>query len=241
MQLLTGHRVPTVGPDRGLRRARPTRTTPCCAGICFIKEGQRYPDHFRVRDALDAAAAVFPAWDADLAAQSLLRDFDLPRQAADQEALPRHDLRGRHHHRPGLPGAAHPLRRALPRAGRRRPAALLRPAARRLRRAPAHGRPLHPPDRGDQRPARARPARSTAAGSCSTRTPSPCAAAPLTVTGPRGAGGHLRRRGTSCCTPSRSAGTAAPSSAPPAATGRRRGARAGPLRRTTTCSSWWSP
>ncbi|WP_324275334.1 hypothetical protein [Blastococcus brunescens] len=28
--------------------------------ICFIKEGQRYPDHYRVRDALGAAATVFP-------------------------------------------------------------------------------------------------------------------------------------------------------------------------------------
>ena len=63
-----------------------------------------------------------------------------------------------HRHRPGLPGAGHPLRRALPRAGRRGAAAVLRPAARRLRRAPADDRAVHPPHRGDQRPARARPA-----------------------------------------------------------------------------------
>jgi ABC-2 type transport system ATP-binding protein len=41
--------------------------------MCLLKEGQRYPDHFRVRDALDAAALLFPAWDAALA-QSLLQE-----------------------------------------------------------------------------------------------------------------------------------------------------------------------
>src|SRR4051795_12298725 len=45
--------------------------------MAVIKEGQRYPDLFRVRDALDAAAMLFPNWDDDLA-RSLLRDFDLP-------------------------------------------------------------------------------------------------------------------------------------------------------------------
>jgi ABC-2 type transport system ATP-binding protein len=45
--------------------------------ICFVKEGQRYPDHFRIKDALAAAGMLFPNWDGDLAA-SLLRDFDLP-------------------------------------------------------------------------------------------------------------------------------------------------------------------
>jgi ABC-2 type transport system ATP-binding protein len=44
---------------------------------CFVKEGQRYPDHFRVTDALTAAAVLFPRWDGDLAAH-LLADFDLP-------------------------------------------------------------------------------------------------------------------------------------------------------------------
>ena len=49
--------------------------------LCFIKEGQRYPDQFRVCDAVAAAAAVFPAWDADLAAQ-LIADFELPPKRA---------------------------------------------------------------------------------------------------------------------------------------------------------------
>jgi ABC-2 type transport system ATP-binding protein len=76
MQLLTGHRVPTGGAVRVFGEA-PYENEGVLRRICFIKEGQRYPDHFRVRDALDAASLVFPQWDGDLAA-SLLRDFDLP-------------------------------------------------------------------------------------------------------------------------------------------------------------------
>jgi ABC-2 type transport system ATP-binding protein len=76
MQLLTGHRVPTSGTVQVFGQ-RPYENEAVLSRICFIKEGQRYPDHFRVRDALDAAAMVFPDWDADLA-RSLLEDFDLP-------------------------------------------------------------------------------------------------------------------------------------------------------------------
>jgi ABC-2 type transport system ATP-binding protein len=76
MQLLTGHRVPTSGSVEVLGGA-PYENEGVLSRICFVKEGQRYPDHFRVRDALGAAALVYPDWDADLAAE-LLRDFDLP-------------------------------------------------------------------------------------------------------------------------------------------------------------------
>jgi len=76
MQLLTGHRVPTSGRVEVFGE-RPYENDAVLGRICFIKEGQRYPDHFRVCDALAAAAMLFPAWDADLA-HSLLRDFDLP-------------------------------------------------------------------------------------------------------------------------------------------------------------------
>jgi ABC-2 type transport system ATP-binding protein len=76
MQLLTGHRVPTSGRIE-VFGARPHENDAVLSRMCFVKEGQRYPDHFRVRDALDSAAMLFPAWDAGLA-QSLLSDFDLP-------------------------------------------------------------------------------------------------------------------------------------------------------------------
>jgi len=76
MQLLTGHRVPTGGTVE-VFGASPYENDRILRDICFIKEGQRYPEHFRVRDALAAGAMVFPRWDHDLAG-SLLADFDLP-------------------------------------------------------------------------------------------------------------------------------------------------------------------
>jgi ABC-2 type transport system ATP-binding protein len=76
MQLLTGHRVPTRGRVEVLG-ASPYENDAVLRDICFVKEGQRYPDHFRVRDALTAASLLFPGWDADLA-HSLMADFDLP-------------------------------------------------------------------------------------------------------------------------------------------------------------------
>ena len=76
MQLLTGHRVPTRGRVQAFG-ASPYENDRVLRDICFIKEGQRYPDHFRIMDALSAAAMLFPNWDGDLAA-ALLADFDLP-------------------------------------------------------------------------------------------------------------------------------------------------------------------
>jgi ABC-2 type transport system ATP-binding protein len=76
MQLLTGHRVPTSGQVRVLGEA-PYENDRVLRRICFIKESQRYPDQFRVCDAVAAAATVFPHWDAELAAQ-LIDEFELP-------------------------------------------------------------------------------------------------------------------------------------------------------------------
>jgi ABC-2 type transport system ATP-binding protein len=76
LQLLTGHRLPTRGSVE-VFGAAPYENDAVLADIAFIKEGQRYPDAFRVRDALAAAAMVFPKWDDDLARQ-LVREFDLP-------------------------------------------------------------------------------------------------------------------------------------------------------------------
>ena len=76
MQLLTGHRVPTNGRVE-VFGAAPYESDRVLRDICFVKEGQRYPDYFRITDALTTAAMMFPHWDADLAA-GLVADFDLP-------------------------------------------------------------------------------------------------------------------------------------------------------------------
>ena len=76
MQLLTGHRLPTSGQVRVLGGA-PFENDDVLSRLCFIKESQRYPDLFRVCDAVRAAASVYPSWDQELADQ-LLAEFELP-------------------------------------------------------------------------------------------------------------------------------------------------------------------
>jgi ABC-2 type transport system ATP-binding protein len=76
LQLLTGHRIPTRGRVE-VFGATPYENDAVLRQICFVKESQRYPDHFRVRDALTSAGTLFPRWDVDLAA-ALMADFDLP-------------------------------------------------------------------------------------------------------------------------------------------------------------------
>jgi ABC-2 type transport system ATP-binding protein len=76
MQLLTGHRVPTSGTVRVFGQ-RPYENEAVLRRICFVKESQRYPDAFRVQDAVRAASWLHPGWDDDLARQ-LLAEFELP-------------------------------------------------------------------------------------------------------------------------------------------------------------------
>jgi ABC-2 type transport system ATP-binding protein len=45
--------------------------------LCFIKESQKYPDHYRVVDVLKVAAALYADWD-QAYAETLMRDFALP-------------------------------------------------------------------------------------------------------------------------------------------------------------------
>jgi len=47
--------------------------------MSLVKENQKYPEYFRVADAMSAAAMLFPTWDAGYA-KSLVADFDLPQK-----------------------------------------------------------------------------------------------------------------------------------------------------------------
>jgi ABC-2 type transport system ATP-binding protein len=76
MQLVAGHRLPISGTVRVFGE-EPFENDGVLPRICFVKESQRYPDHFRVVDAVTAASRLFPSWDGELAA-SLLADFELP-------------------------------------------------------------------------------------------------------------------------------------------------------------------
>ncbi|AIQ64236.1 multidrug ABC transporter ATPase [Paenibacillus stellifer] len=76
MRMLTAQMEASSGDIR-IFGEHPRENNRVLSQICFIKESQQYPDHFKVRDVLDVAAKLFPQWDAGIA-QGLMRDFDLP-------------------------------------------------------------------------------------------------------------------------------------------------------------------
>ena len=75
MQILTGQGFETSGQVE-IFGEHPYENAKVLEHVCFIREAQKYPDSFRVKDALAAAALLFPNWDAGFAA-SLVEDFNL--------------------------------------------------------------------------------------------------------------------------------------------------------------------
>jgi ABC-2 type transport system ATP-binding protein len=76
MQVLTGQQLASAGTVE-VFGASPYENERVLGQIAFVKESQRYPDSFRVRDALAAARLLFPRWD-DAFARALVHDFALP-------------------------------------------------------------------------------------------------------------------------------------------------------------------
>lgn len=76
MSILTAQEFASSGDVR-VFGANPFENEQVLSRLCFVRESQKYPDDFTVRNALDAAALFFPRWDKDLA-QTLLEDFQLP-------------------------------------------------------------------------------------------------------------------------------------------------------------------
>lgn len=77
MSILTAQAFASSGEVR-VFGADPFENESVLSRMCFVRESQKYPDDFTIRNALDAAALFFPNWDAALA-QTLLEDFQLPR------------------------------------------------------------------------------------------------------------------------------------------------------------------
>jgi ABC-2 type transport system ATP-binding protein len=75
MQILTGQGFETAGQVEVLGE-HPYENARVLDRVCFIREAQRYPDGYRVRDALHAAAILFPSWDQAFA-DELVDDFQL--------------------------------------------------------------------------------------------------------------------------------------------------------------------
>jgi ABC-2 type transport system ATP-binding protein len=77
MQILTGQQFASAGTVE-VAEAAPLENDAVLSSVCFVRENLRYPDWFKVRHALRAAACLFPNWDEGYA-QSLVDDFRLPR------------------------------------------------------------------------------------------------------------------------------------------------------------------
>ena len=76
MRLITGQEFASTGDIRVFGES-PVENAHVLARTCFVRESQVYPDSFRGKHVLRAAAHLFPHWDADLAAK-LVDDFRVP-------------------------------------------------------------------------------------------------------------------------------------------------------------------
>lgn len=76
LHLITAQLFPTSGELKVFGKA-PYENKEVLRQICFIKESQKYPDTFRVRDVLSVASSLYPNWNSSLA-HSLILKFNLP-------------------------------------------------------------------------------------------------------------------------------------------------------------------
>lgn len=76
MQMITAQQFPTQG-DVLVFGEQPYENNGVLSRICFIKESQKYPDPYKVKDVFKVAASFFPDWDVGYALE-LAADFRLP-------------------------------------------------------------------------------------------------------------------------------------------------------------------
>jgi ABC-2 type transport system ATP-binding protein len=76
MHVLTGQAFATSGTAEVLG-APPLENADVLRQVCFVKESQKYPDLWKVRHVLRAAATLYPGWD-DAVAADLVDAFALP-------------------------------------------------------------------------------------------------------------------------------------------------------------------
>ncbi len=76
MSIVTAQNFATFGDVRVFGE-HPYENAKVLSRICFVREGQKYPDDATPTHALHAARMFFPHWDQDLA-ERLIQDFQLP-------------------------------------------------------------------------------------------------------------------------------------------------------------------
>lgn len=78
LQLITGQSLPSAGSVAVFGRA-PFENARAMRSLCFVKEGQCYPENFTVDMILGSAGDLLPGWDAAFA-DRLVERFNLPRR-----------------------------------------------------------------------------------------------------------------------------------------------------------------
>ncbi|NUP48688.1 MAG: ABC transporter ATP-binding protein [Catenulispora sp.] len=76
MRILTGQEFETSGRVEVFGQA-PRENEAVLRKVCFIRESLKYPNYYKLREALAAASIACDGWDAAFAAR-LVRDFQLP-------------------------------------------------------------------------------------------------------------------------------------------------------------------
>ncbi|MFM9331931.1 ABC transporter ATP-binding protein [Paenibacillus mesotrionivorans] len=76
MHMITSQLFPSSG-SLHVFGEEPYENNNVLSRISFVKESQKYPDSYQVKDALDVAEMFHPNWDRDYA-YSLIEDFQLP-------------------------------------------------------------------------------------------------------------------------------------------------------------------
>ncbi len=80
MSILTAQNIATAGSVR-IFGEEPYENARVLSRMCFVREGQKYPDDAQPRHAFDAARLFFPNWD-DEVAERLIEEFQLPPKRA---------------------------------------------------------------------------------------------------------------------------------------------------------------
>ena len=173
MRIIAGHEFASAGTVAVLG-ANPVENETVLRQMVFVREDQTYPD-VKVRQAVQAASWFYPNWSHELAG-ALLEEFDLPLNRKVRKLS--RGMRSALGIVIGLAARAEVtlVRRAVRGPGPGGPAAVLRPAARRLRRTSPDRAAVHPPDRRGRRPVRAGGGDRPRPDRAQQRPPTTCAA-----------------------------------------------------------------
>ena len=92
MQILTGQQFASAGTVE-IAGVAPLENDAVLSSVCFVRENLRYPDWFKVRHALRAAACLFPNWDEAYATRQRLANLSPQDQQGRHRQTPNKRVR----------------------------------------------------------------------------------------------------------------------------------------------------